>query len=122
MRITFIVADDRPGDGWTEDYETDKAGAPEEIIGALLENFNNTLRPGERARHLVRIVSAEATAPKPFVMLHRWEKQNLVTIIDKHGVYDKMKCRICGAMGKRHGVGEVTPDKKFPEVCPGYDL
>lgn len=120
MKITFICASSH-GE-WSEDYESDVPGSAEEIIGALLKRFNDTLRPGEKPRRLVRIVATEATAPKPFVTEHRWEKQNLVTISDRNGLYDKMKCKICGATGKRYGLRDVTPDKSKFAICKGYDL
>lgn len=129
MKITFICAHDRDPKGWEEDYE-DKgkfgSGTPEEIIGLILDNFNSTLRPGELPRRLIRIVSSEGE-PAKHIIPHSWEKQNLVTISDKHGVYDKMKCRVCGIFGKRFGLGPyVQRDLKFchpaHESCTSYDL
>jgi hypothetical protein len=119
MKIVFIAAHERNSEGWQEDHETDAAGTPEEIIQGLLDRFNATLRPGELPRRLVRIVSAEATAPKP--MQHRWDKVSLVT---EKGGYDRMRCIVCAATGKRYGLGQngVTPDPKFNNACPGYDL
>jgi hypothetical protein len=122
IRFTATHAGSPDKDAWEETHETDAPGPPEEIIGAVIRRFNETLRPGEKARRLVRIISNEATAPKPFVLHHKWGKQNLVTISDRHGMYDKMKCSVCGAMGKRFGLGSVTPDKKFSRICKGYDL
>lgn len=124
MKIVFLVtyADAPDEDRWEETHTTDNPGPPEEIIEAIIRRFNETLRPGEKARRLIRIVSSEATKPKPFVMQHKWEKQNLVTISDRHGMYDKMKCKICGATGKRFGLGDVTPDKPKFAKCKGYDL
>ena len=53
---------------------------------------------------------------------HHWEKQNLVTLAAKGKIpsHDIYKCKKCGAMGKRFGVGPVRPDKPFTELkCPG---
>jgi nitrous oxide reductase accessory protein NosL len=86
----------------------------------ILENFNQTLRPYEKARELVSIVEGGMADVK-----HQWEKQNLSTICDKHSMYDIMRCRLCGCMGKRYGVGEggIQLDNKFRtkkwQSCPG---
>lgn len=127
MKITFICANDCAPEGWSEDYETDTIGEPVEIIGKLLNSFNATLRPNEKPRRLIKIISSEASERKPLIIPHSWEKQNLVTIIDRHGIYDKMKCKICGITGKRHGVGpHVAHDPKFDkpkyQSCTRYDL
>lgn len=129
MKITYIVAHDREPNGWQEDYTDDGKfgkGTPEEIIGRILDFFNSTLRPGELPRRLVRIVSSEGE-PAKHVIPHSWEKQNLVTISDRHGVYDKMKCRICKISGKRFGLGpEVQRDQAYSHdcytSCTSYDL
>lgn len=64
MKIRYIAtyADSPDEEGWEEDHESDAPGPPEEIIGAIIRRFNETLRPHEKARRLVRIVSSEATA------------------------------------------------------------
>lgn len=53
---------------------------------------------------------------------HNWEKQNLVTLKDRKGHYDKMKCSNCGMEGKRYGFEsiEVSERYKFENVhlCP----
>ncbi len=128
MKISYIVANDASPEGWQEDYQDDGkfgSGTPEEIIGRVLDFFNSTLRPGEKPRRIVRIVSSEGEAAK-HIIPHSWEKQNLVTINDKHGTYDKMKCRICGIAGKRFGLGPaVQLDWKFRrghDSCTRYDL
>lgn len=33
---------------------------------------------------------------------HQWEKKNLVTLEDRKGQYDLLKCKICGIEGKRY--------------------
>lgn len=118
MKITFIATHcDAPDeDGWQEYHESDAAGTPEEIIHRLLDNFNATLRRGELPRRLVKIVGVEKSPQK-----HIWGKASLVT---EQGGYDRMRCRACGATGKRYGLGQdgVKLDKEQPKSCPGYDL
>lgn len=125
MRVTYIVADEKRSDGWEETHDFDSGDATE-VIRTIIERFNATLRPHERARRLVRIVSIEGK-PRAARLEHQWEKQNLVTISERGRMFDRMKCRRCGAMGKRFGLGDVTLDPKFLKqpkfhFCPGYDL
>lgn len=78
---------------------------PEQVI----ENFNKSLRPGERPRILIAAMELEER-DKP----HDWAKTNLVTKMDKTGQYDSYKCSICGVTGKRRSLGGyVTQDKKY---------
>jgi hypothetical protein len=123
VKIKFMVAhrDDPDADAWTEDYDFDGDGDPEKIIGDLLDSFNATLKPKELPRRLVKILSFSfvpvASKPVP----HIWDKASLVT---EKGGYDRMRCRACGAKGKRYGLGQhgVTLDNRQPESCKGYDL
>jgi hypothetical protein len=123
MKIKFIAAyrDDPDSAGWEEDHLHDGDGDAEEIIRRLMDNFNATLRPGERARRLVKILSFSFVPQAPKPTPHIWDKASLVT---ERGGYDRMRCKACGATGKRYGLGQhgVTLDKRQPESCPGYDL
>lgn len=38
---------------------------------------------------------------------HDWEKQNLVTISDRKGSYDSIKCKLCGMKGKRRSFNSI---------------
>lgn len=119
MKITYLVSNENQAEGWQEDYETDSVATPTEIIVDLIAKFNATLRPKEKPRHLVQILSVEKSPPKPIG--HIWDKASLVT---ERGGYDRMRCRACGATGKRYGLGQggVTIDKRAKKSCPGYDL
>jgi hypothetical protein len=123
MKIKFIAAHEGAPDedGWEEDYPHDGDGDAEEIIRRLIENFNATLRPREKPRRLVKILSFSFVPVTPKPTPHIWGKASLVT---EKGGYDRMKCRACGATGKRYGLGQhgVTLDKRQKESCPGYDL
>jgi hypothetical protein len=77
----------------------------------LIENFNDTLRPGELPRRLLKVVylgkEGEGNARKlrdgsreP----HDWEKSSLVTEV---GGYDRMKCSKCNITGRRYGLGDT---------------
>lgn len=89
---------------------------------ALIQEFNNTLRTHETARTLNSVTIREKpnqAAPES----HDWHKTNAVTISDRHGVYDRMKCERCGITGKRFGLVNVRLDSEFKarafETCNG---
>ncbi len=81
--------------------------------------FNDTLRPGEKAR---RYVSVNLIGESE---VHDWRKSNLVTVANHRGTHDVMKCEACGITGKRFGIGGgVTRDskyraKKYAKCVPG---
>jgi len=96
--------DAKPGEPhWWEENWLDCS--PEEII----QEFNNTLLPNERARKLIDYEILEGEN-KP----HTWRKTNLVTILRSGMQYDTYRCKECGATGKRFGLGgNIVLDKKY---------
>lgn len=94
-------------------FAVDTLGKAVEHSEALVERFNATLRPGETPRVFtgkVRLLLGES------VRLHTWEKASLVT---ESGGYDRMRCTVCLATGKRYGLGQggIKLDKGFTLVC-----
>ncbi|OOM73966.1 hypothetical protein CLPUN_42040 [Clostridium puniceum] len=78
----------------------------------MVNSFNSTLKQGESARELVdaEIIDSDSI-PK---LKHKWEKTNLVTLRNRNGSYDAMKCSCCGITGKRYGIGgRVLKDSKY---------
>lgn len=75
---------------------------------------------GEESRELMDVIIIDESA-KPKEL--DWHKTNLVTVIGRSGIYDEMKCSVCGITGKRHGLGDVTRDNKYKAKvygdCPG---
>ena len=97
-------------DHWSEDSWL--AVTPQQII----DDFNNTLRPGERKRVLLFAWPLSDTKGK----LHTWYKSKPVTIVKGGQVYDEYTCSVCKAKGKRFGLSEVvTPDRKNQINCKG---
>jgi hypothetical protein len=99
---------------WTEDYAdlvVDEM-TPLQHCKFLMSRFNNTLRPGEKAREVLRV----RCTPIPNVLKgHNWKKKSLVT---EKGGYDNYQCQDCGVTGKRWGlVAFVTPDRKNTIYC-----
>jgi hypothetical protein len=43
---------------------------------------------------------------------HKFEKNNLITIVRGKRVYDKMKCTICGLEGTRQGLSDIVVVKR----------
>jgi hypothetical protein len=93
---------------------------------AIVDHFNDTLKPYEKAREFVGVIEPmtenfvknpnAVDAPKVVQMLHQWTKTSLVT---ERGGYDRMTCEVCGAKGKRYGMGQfgVKADRKTQEYC-----
>lgn len=77
----------------------------------IIERFNSSLRPNEKARNFVKCEVIDEDLHK-----HDWEKASLVT---ERGGYDRMKCLHCGATGKRYGLGSGPEqiDKPFGNYC-----
>lgn len=96
---------------WPEPY-TKECTDPEQWARETIEQFNATLRPGERPRELVR-VEIHATGVNPIE--HTWRKQNLITLSRGDLSYDLVKCERCGITGKRYGVGagSIKRDSAF---------
>ena len=81
----------------------------------IVDNFNATLRPHEKAREFISAIST--VKKENAVFPHDWRKVSLVT---EKGGFDKMKCSRCGATGKRYGLGSyVQIDKKFKKYIDG---
>lgn len=82
---------------------------PVEFWQGILENFNNTLRTGEKPRTLLSADLIEEGARK-----HVWVKTNLVTISGRKSLYDELKCEGCGVTARGYGVPwRIELDPKF---------
>jgi len=93
---------------WSEDSWLDIS--PQECI----DNFNRSLRPGERKRVLLFAWPLSDAKDKP----HDWYKSKPVTIVKGGDVYDEYTCSLCKAKGKRFNLNEyVTPDRKNQLYC-----
>lgn len=57
---------------------------------------------------------AQKTIPQDFTS-HVFEKQNLMTIINKTGNYDLHKCKYCGIKAKVIQLGTFTFDGRYSE-------
>jgi hypothetical protein len=108
---------------WVEDNVTAEQHGRE-----IVKRFNETLKPYEKPREFVDAIEPmtenfvknprAVNAPQPAKLMHQWEKTSLVT---EKGGYDKMTCKVCGAKGKRFGMGQfgVKADRKTQEYCKG---
>jgi hypothetical protein len=115
MKFNLKVAhrDDSTEKHWVEDYnrsEIRNEDQAREYGRRLIENFNDTLRPGERPRQLLDVTFEDNEA----IANHDWYKRNAVTLIDpRRGSYDAMQCTICGVTGKRYGLVTIKIDGRF---------
>jgi len=92
----------------------------EEHGKSIIDYFNSTLRPHETARVFVAAIETEKSTKN---LKHDWVKVSLVT---ERGGFDKYKCTMCNATGKRHGLSSgVDIDKKYEKYrfnCPNKKL
>ena len=107
MRVKIKFASS-PGSVWYETYDVDVPDAEAYVKGIVAE-FNNTLRPGESSRRVLSF----AVLNDYSIEKHSWQKQNLVTLSGRAGLYDVMKCSACGITAKRYGMSNIVIDKKY---------
>jgi hypothetical protein len=94
---------------WKEEYDC-SASDPLAWANELVNKFNATLHPGERAREIIQVVVLDTEVEAPD---HVWRKQNLITIIRGSQAYDVMRCERCGITAKRFGLSGVVRDSKY---------
>ena len=110
MKIKITVKDTKRNNQWDEEYTINDSYSPQEYAEDLIERFNKTLMAGESPREVVKVEIIE----KGRTQEHVFTKQNHFTITDRYGIYDIMKCNICGVTGKRFGLsGNVKRDSKY---------
>lgn len=122
MRFVMVVDYANRGEGndpeplksaWREEMNVAEVTNEQEAQAyseRIIQNFNDTLRPKERPRKLIRVEFGEGEASER----HDWEKTNLVTQRDARGQFDSYKCRKCGITGKRRSFdGGVAPDPAY---------
>jgi hypothetical protein len=119
--ILTVGREDGSSEPWTETYKESEAtwrGLTPSITDVdkwargLIDYYNDTItHPSEHRRVFISVTVTDDGAT--FQGEHEWHKTNLVTISDRVGVYDAMKCERCGVTGKRFGVSYVKRDAKF---------
>lgn len=124
VKIRITVQNARSGNVWTEDY--DKAGIgengnqlqAEDWAFNLIKRFNETCRPGESHRKLLRTELLGTSTVQ-----HNWSKMTSGMSVQFRGrIVDIVTCLNCGITGKRFGLGSVIKrDAKYRakrfEVC-----
>lgn len=91
-------------------------GMDEQAPYRIIEHFNATLHPGEKARKVLKVIPLKDSAGQQ----HEWEKSNLVTIM-KGGAHDTYRCKNCGITSKRYGLASVLiRDTKY--LSKRYEL
>lgn len=102
MKYKIAVQFVQGGEPWEEDYDDAHVTTDAEAMNkgaALVQHFNDTLRPGEKARKFLgaRIVGEGES--------HDWHKVNLITQTRGRQNFDTMRCELCKITGKRFGLG-----------------
>ncbi len=112
MEVVLTVTDDR-GRPWEETYNWPRISTLADARAkaeAVIQGFNDTLRPHEQPRTLVDVKETATGAHEP----HEWEKTNLITQSRGMSHFDTMKCPWCGITGKRFGLKEgVIRDRPY---------
>ncbi len=105
MKFRMETGHQGKDDAWWENYDkeevVDEASARQWAENTI-QQFNDTLRPGEGARRFTGRVELLGEGSKE----HRWHKLNWNTKADHRGSFDMMRCERCGAEGRRYGLGE----------------
>lgn len=122
MKFNLHVKFAEGGAPWVEDYNRSDITSEVEArkyAEQIIENFNNTLRPDEKARKLLD-VTFEDNKREP---LHVWRKSNLYTLVDgRMNAYDTLRCTVCEVTAKRYGLCQIVIDRHFRAkrylVCP----
>ena len=114
MRFDLIVKNKGGAASWKEPY--DKPGitsldAARKWANQTIANFNETLHPYESPRELVDVVNGEEK--KGITSTHSWEKVSLTTQVSSRGMFDAMRCTVCGITAKRYGMTNIKIDSAF---------
>ena len=111
MRYVLVVSYAEGGDSWEESMDDPQVTCDQtatERGRALVDWFNGDLRPGEKPR---AFISARVVGES---FEHDWRKTSLITVSDRLGNYDRMKCEACGITGKRFGLNpRVKIDSQY---------
>lgn len=112
MKFTVVVSYKETEGRWSEDYDKPDIETLEEAeawADETIARFNNTLRPHEKARKVIRVEMLGDSEE------HDWERTNPYTLISKHkGNYDAFRCSKCGITGRRYGLNtSISRDREF---------
>jgi len=112
FKMTFVCKGDKTKQEMDETcdqaYAVDQESA-EKAAQDVIDRFNNTLRPGESERSVVRVKFVGGYAG------HDWRKSNLVTKQDSYGgMYDEYTCARCKVTSRRYGLTRtLVRDAKY---------
>lgn len=63
--VKAIIGNANNSSKWEEEFKMPEGIDEKQYIEKIVENFNNTLRPGERPRKLIEILNIEAIEDPP---------------------------------------------------------
>jgi hypothetical protein len=121
MKFSIKVRNSNGGEPWTENYSEDFIKTQEQAEAwakNTLAYFNKTCAPGEPTRELISVQLGDGDAFEK----HWWVKQNLITLSDHNGIFDKVKCKKCDAEARRYGLTRIKRAAKWRaqkwDICP----
>lgn len=119
MKVSGVFRNEGEEATWVETHDfpnfdhkaIDAKAKARELLVDMIERYNQRRRDNEKKREVIkgRIIGASTE--------HQWEKTNLVTIKKAGRMYDTVRCKHCGATGKRYGVSGPVPDRKTQWKC-----
>ncbi|WYC17885.1 hypothetical protein [Vibrio phage vB_VneS_J26] len=109
MKFKIRVVEPETGRAWWETYDED-TDDPKAYAEAMLENFNATLRPHEKARRIGGLITLNTAND-----FHKWEKLTSgQSVLYKGQVVDLYQCANCQITGKRFGLHPtIVRDHKY---------
>lgn len=117
MKFRMLVQVEGIADPDWETYD-ENIDDPQDWAEKTIVRFNDTLRPHERPRSLVRVEILDRHSVKD----HRWGKTNLMTLSNAHGIYDRVECERCGIKALRYGLQRIVRQAPFrPKVYERCD-
>lgn len=107
MKFKILVKN--KNEEWWEDYNIN-TDDPEKLSSGMVNSFNDSLRPGESPRKLLKV---EIISEKN--IKHDWIKRtDGMSVLFRGEHVDLIYCGKCGITGKRYGMGNPTRiDSKY---------
>ncbi len=108
MEFSVEIRNKGSKESHVETYDVD-TNDPEAWARGTMDYFNSTLHPGEKEREVVSVSILNKYTLKD----HKWEKQNLITILGEGGMHDLLKCKVCSVTAKRYGISRIVLQKPY---------
>ena len=112
MKFRVLVQIEGKDEPHWEDYEKD-TDDPKAWARDTVAWFNRNRHPWESPRRVVKVEVLDRFSVKD----HNWKKQNLSTLSNAHGFYDRVKCSRCGVRANRYEFSRIIYQRPFKRVA-----